>query len=258
MKKQVLLAGHRGNCVHAPENTMPAFKQALSFGVDMIETDIHMSKDGELFLMHDHTFNRTTNASGTTCETTWNQIKTFDAGSWFSSEYHGTLIPSLEEFLSFVKQTPSLWVNWELKDYPETAGLSFSKTCAERLIKKLSEYDLMDRSILNCFSAPILEYADEIADHRLPVHGQGISPTSRMKGEITRSPESYWTWACLYGHGTPLADQSNFDYCKELGIRPCVCIPDEEDLYREAIARGCEMFTSNDPQKAADILRKIL
>ncbi len=257
MSQKILLAGHRGNCTHGPENTMAAFEQALSYGVDMIETDIHMSKDGTLFLIHDPTLDRTTNGTGFTHETTWTQLKSLDAGSWYSPEYAGATLPLLDEFLTFMQKYPNLWVNWELKDYPENTGLAFARACAQRLIAKLEEYNVMDRSILNSFSAPVLEYADQLACHRLPIHGQGIAPTSRMKGQVARSPQSYWTWACLYGQNQPLADQNNFNSCKALGIRPCVCIADEEELYLQALDRGCEMFTSNDPKKAAGILKKL-
>ena len=60
----MLVAGHRGVRVGAPENTMEAFLMAAKAGVDMIETDTHMTKDGVIILMHDHTIDRTTSGTG--------------------------------------------------------------------------------------------------------------------------------------------------------------------------------------------------
>ena len=60
----MLVAGHRGVRVGAPENTMEAFLIAAKAGADMIETDTHMTKDGVIILMHDHTIDRTTSGSG--------------------------------------------------------------------------------------------------------------------------------------------------------------------------------------------------
>jgi len=62
----MLAAGHRGVREGAPENTMKAFHMAARAGVDMIETDIHMTKDGQIILMHDHTIDRTTSGTGLT------------------------------------------------------------------------------------------------------------------------------------------------------------------------------------------------
>ena len=50
---RIILAAHRGDRKCFPENTMPAFESALRFGVDMIETDVHMTRDGHLVLIHD-------------------------------------------------------------------------------------------------------------------------------------------------------------------------------------------------------------
>ena len=57
---RIILAAHRGDRFNYPENTMPAFESAVSLGVDMIETDVRMSKDGELVLMHIYQTNQCT------------------------------------------------------------------------------------------------------------------------------------------------------------------------------------------------------
>ena len=75
----VFVSGHRGECCFGLENTMYSFKHALSIGVDMIETDVHMTKDGHLILMHDESVERTTNVKGQIKELTLNEIKTLDA-----------------------------------------------------------------------------------------------------------------------------------------------------------------------------------
>ena len=52
---KIILAGHRGERTVVPENTLSAFRYALSCGVDAIETDFHLTKDGKLVIIHDHT-----------------------------------------------------------------------------------------------------------------------------------------------------------------------------------------------------------
>ncbi|EQB35167.1 hypothetical protein M948_18890 [Virgibacillus sp. CM-4] len=90
---------HRGASGHAPENTMAAFHKAFWMKADYIEVDVQMSKDGELVIIHDTTLDRTTDGSGLVSEHTLEEMKQLDAGSWFSNEYAGEKIPTLEEVL---------------------------------------------------------------------------------------------------------------------------------------------------------------
>ena len=61
-KNNIFVAAHRGLRATYPENTMEAFKAALEVGVDQLETDVRCSKDGELVLMHDLSYDNITNA----------------------------------------------------------------------------------------------------------------------------------------------------------------------------------------------------
>ena len=63
-KNAIPVAAHRGNSKYFPENTMVSFRSAVSLDPDMLEIDIHMTKDGEIIMMHDHTVDRTTNGTG--------------------------------------------------------------------------------------------------------------------------------------------------------------------------------------------------
>ena len=65
----VLKIGHRGACGYEPENTILSFKKALELNVDMIEMDIHLSKDNHAIVIHDETLDRTTNRKGRVSET---------------------------------------------------------------------------------------------------------------------------------------------------------------------------------------------
>jgi glycerophosphoryl diester phosphodiesterase len=96
------LVGHRGNASMCPENTMVSISSAIKLCVDRIEIDIHMTKDGQIILMHDRTLNRTTNGTGEVRDHTLDEIKQYDAGSWFSPEFAGEKIPTLDEILDLI------------------------------------------------------------------------------------------------------------------------------------------------------------
>lgn len=78
-ENKVFVSGHRGESCYGLENTMSAIRHAVSLGVDMIEIDVHMTKDGGLILMHDDDLCRTTNGTGLIREHTLEEILKLDA-----------------------------------------------------------------------------------------------------------------------------------------------------------------------------------
>lgn len=87
--------GHRGACGYEPENTLASFQKAIAMGVDAIELDVHLSRDGSLVVIHDPMVNRTTNGRGLVSKKTLEELKKLDAGK-------GEKIPTLQEVLDLV------------------------------------------------------------------------------------------------------------------------------------------------------------
>lgn len=91
---QVLNIAHRGARAFAPENTLPAFEKAKTFGCPMFEMDVHMSKDGELIVHHDDDLTRCTNVEAKfpgrstyyVSDFTYDELLRLDAGSWYVQE----------------------------------------------------------------------------------------------------------------------------------------------------------------------------
>lgn len=101
---QTLVVAHRGGAALAPENTLGAFENALKLGVDMVECDVHLSKDGELIVMHDFTVSRTTNGIGEIRELTLAEIKNLNAAARSTlTSWSPQTVPTLGEVLDLVK-----------------------------------------------------------------------------------------------------------------------------------------------------------
>lgn len=96
------IVAHRGASGTRPENTLPSFAEAVRVDSDVIELDVHLSKDGHLIVMHDEDVERTTNGKGLIREKTLAEIKKLNAGSWFSSAYQNTKVPTLKEVLDLL------------------------------------------------------------------------------------------------------------------------------------------------------------
>ena len=88
-KDNIFVAAHRGFSEKYPENTMEAMEAAVELGVDQLETDIRVTKDGELVLHHDYMVDRTTNGEGHVRDLTLEQIRKLDAGYKKSPRFKG-------------------------------------------------------------------------------------------------------------------------------------------------------------------------
>jgi glycerophosphoryl diester phosphodiesterase len=98
---------HRGDCAHAPENTLPAFRLALEKKADGIETDVRATRDGVPVLLHDANLKRTTGVDALVEELTWDDVRQLDAGILRGPAFAGTRVSRLDEFLAeFLPRIP--------------------------------------------------------------------------------------------------------------------------------------------------------
>lgn len=142
---------HRGSAGTHPENTMAAFKEAERVGADGIELDIQYTKDNKLAVIHDHLVDRTTNGTGAVRSFTLEEIQQLDAGSWFSDDFKGERISSLDEVLEWVKQT-NIILNIELK----YAALDY-ENYEEQVVKAIEDHDLVEQVVISSFNHPALK-----------------------------------------------------------------------------------------------------
>ncbi len=93
---------HRGAGKLAPENTLAAFRLGAAHGYRAFECDVKLSADGQPFLLHDSTLERTTSSSGSAGERPWTELSRLDAGSWHSRQFAGEPLPSLAAVAAFI------------------------------------------------------------------------------------------------------------------------------------------------------------
>lgn len=149
---------HRGASSDAPENTLAAFKLAIEQGCCGIELDVHMTRDGELVVIHDETLDRTTTGRGYIGQHTYRELQMLDAGSWFSSQYSNERIPRLIDVLDLMKGK-DLLLNIELKTgYIQYPGIE------DKLQHTLSQYD-SQLVIVSSFNHYSLRTLKQIAPH---------------------------------------------------------------------------------------------
>lgn len=120
---KTFIFAHRGNKAYYPENTMAAFKSALDLHSDGIELDVHLSKDGQLMVIHDETIDRTTNGVGKIKDMDVEQLKSFSAGLWFADRFENEKIPTLNEVFELLKEenfsgTLNIELKTDIEAYP--------------------------------------------------------------------------------------------------------------------------------------------
>lgn len=161
-----LVMAHQGGADLAPSNTLAAFHHAVELGVDMIELDIHQTKDGELVVIHDDTIDRTTNGEGKVNELTLAEIQSYDAGYYFkdlegsySYRGEGVVVPTLEEVFKAMPQDMRYTI--EIKD---TNHPDLYETIGEKLWQLMTQYNVETNVVIGSFDQNILRMMTDMTD----------------------------------------------------------------------------------------------
>ncbi|TQR29293.1 glycerophosphodiester phosphodiesterase [Lysinibacillus sphaericus] len=147
--------GHRGSMGTMPENTLLGFRHALDLGVDGIELDVQLTKDGELVVIHDEQIDRTTDGSGYVKDYTLAQLKQFSTGIKFShlalfdkNVWSKERIPTLEEVLELIVPY-QIELNIELK-----TNIFPYDGIQEKVIAIVNQFDYADKVVYSSFHLP--------------------------------------------------------------------------------------------------------
>lgn len=147
-QNKIDITAHRGASNIAPENTMAAIKQAVQLGADFAEIDVQQTKDGVLILCHDTDLKRVAGLDKKVWEVTYEEIKKLEVGSWFSEEFRGEKIPTLEEVLSYANGKIKL--NIELKKEKQREDLE------EKVVQLIQKYNFQNQCLVSSFGYDIL------------------------------------------------------------------------------------------------------
>ena len=262
--ENILVCGHRGDRVWGRENTMGAFRMAVEAGVDMLETDVRMTADGALVLMHDEAVDRTTDGTGLVCNLTLEQIRNLNAAvhSPFAAEPPATL----EELLDLAKAHPKLLLNIELKDYPTEGNEAFAYECCDKIAKTLENSGMGQRIWINSFDGRLLERIWK--QYGKTFHYHGFYPWFIL-GPMETDPESFIDVACMqhryqlpdgsvHKYEEPLCPKEWFDYLLQRGIMPLMAPSLREySKYDLAFSWGSRIVNPDDPYTMLRHLRQM-
>lgn len=247
--QNVKIISHRGANKYAPQNTLPAFEKSLLIGVDGFETDIHLTRDGVPVVCHNYTINDTSNGMGTISSYTLDELKNFDFGAYFASEFRGTRIPTLDEFLELTASSDIEIMNIELKSPKEK-----ETDIVEKTLKAVKEHNLFDRLIISSFDSKLLVKAKKL-DPRCKT-GYLYSPNSIDSPLLLIYPVAF---AKKIGADAlhPMDCYVNALYVKaahKAGIKVNVWTVDSEKKIRRMINYGVDGIITNCPDRVHKIM----
>ena len=133
----MIVWAHRGFSSRYPENTMVAFEAARDAGADGIETDVHLTKDGEVVVIHDENLLRTTGVDKKVCDCTLSEITKIKASKTMDDKFDA-YVPSFEEFCAFIKES-GMKANVELK-----TGVIYYPGIEEKVASLIKKYGIED------------------------------------------------------------------------------------------------------------------
>lgn len=134
------ITAHRGSSASAPENTVAALEQAVREMADRAEIDVQETLDGEVVLCHDSNLKRVAGISKKVSELTLEELKRLDVGSWFSVDYAGEQIPTLEEVMEYAKGRIDL--NIEIKNSGNDSALP------EKVTKLVEKHEMEEQCVI--------------------------------------------------------------------------------------------------------------
>ena len=150
---------HRGSSGTHPENTLAAFQHAAKLPIQGVEFDVHLTKDGELVVIHDEKINRTSTGKGFIKDLTLEELRTYDFGSWFSQEFKGEKLPLLSEVLQVFSDKIHR-INIELKtDVIAYEGI------VEKTLELVESMGLESRIVISSFNHDTLREVKRLAPH---------------------------------------------------------------------------------------------
>jgi glycerophosphoryl diester phosphodiesterase len=224
---------HRGASAFAPENTMAAFEKAVELGADVLELDLHLTRDNELVVIHDDLLDRTTDGRGPVHEASLKDLKRLDAGLWFGQGFVGQRIPTLAEVLDrFAGKVP---LALEIK-----AGSTFFPGIEEKVVSILRSHSAIEHSAVASF------------DHYALRRVKEVEPDLRTAALLVGRPVSI---SAIAGPGkadamaleASLVTRTEVEACRAAGLQLVVWVVNEPARMRHFIDLGVDGIITDRP-----------
>ena len=227
-----MIMAHRGFSAEAPENTLPAFQKCIDGEISAAELDVQMLKDGTIIVLHDDNFKRTTGLNKNVWEVTYDEIRDLDNGRFFSEEYAGTKIPTLEEVIRLAGSgKDKLYLNIEIKRNGHDDGIT------QKVVDIIEDNDYLGYCDVTSQDYRTLEEIREINPSVLTAYTSAIgigNIESLDAADIISIQETFATY-------------ENIDRIHRAGKHVFVWTVNEQDTMEKLVSLNVDAILTNDP-----------
>ncbi len=246
----------------APENTLPSFKRALEDGAQFVELDVWGSKEGEVVIIHDGSLDTTTNGRGRVDRYTLKELKTLEAGYWFTADggksypYRGQKIeiPTLKELFA---ELPQIRLIIEIKQ-PRPP-------IVKKVIETVRQAGKEDQVLLATEKDQIMkDIRRELQTSELSIatgfsYGEVAAFMSWLAGGKTndyRPSGQAFQIPCEY-NGMTLVSEPTLSAAHELGIEMFVWTVNEREQMRQLLELGVDGIITDYPARLRDLIAQM-
>lgn len=236
VKPKYKLVGHRGVAALKPENTLEGFKYSAELGLNWIETDARLTKDGVWVIMHDPTLDRTTNSSGEIANKNYNTIKNLETGLWFNPPVKNQKILTLNELLENCYDL-QLNINLEIKCEEKYDAKNWARSLNDFIKNNVPNF--FPIPLVSSFNLKFLQYLRKL-NANIPI------------GYLVESFEHNTIQIAIKNNFTTIhCDvknilQKNIDDCKKYNFPVLLYTVNDADVGRYWLNKGIDaIFTDN-------------
>ncbi len=238
-QRRPLVFAHRGAKLTAPENTLPAFEEAVRLGADGVELDVQYTLDGHLVVIHNRTLEATTNGTGRVTSHSLQELRALDAGSWFSPRFAGTHLPTLDEVLDLLRK--KLLVNIELKSMEtETSGIGVDVVAA------VKAQGMVEQVIISSFNPIALRRARQAGRE---IDG-ALLLAADLPGWMRSGLVRRWSKAVALHPELTMVNEAYLARAHKLGLPVRVWTVNDDADIRRMIDLGVDAIITDAPDRA--------
>ncbi|WP_353828855.1 glycerophosphodiester phosphodiesterase, partial [Agromyces sp. SYSU T0242] len=228
------IIGHRGDRSAAPENTMPALELAMD-ELAYVETDVRLTRDGVPVLFHDTGLDRVTGRDGRVEDLDLDELERLDAGAWYSGDWAGERIPTLDRFLAALAERDEARALVELK-------ATWTPSEVRVVLDLVERHGLRGRVVLQSFSVETLQSIRQVAP---------TTPRIMLIRELPADPVPMADELGLIGYGTTAASVTAapeaIDAAHAAGIAVLCYTLNTQDRWEEVSALGVDGIITDQP-----------
>ncbi|HYE32310.1 MAG TPA: glycerophosphodiester phosphodiesterase [Methylomirabilota bacterium] len=237
------IIAHRGASFDAPENSLTAMKVAWEQGADAIETDIHLSKDGKIVVMHDATLKRTAGVDRAVKDQVWAEMKDLDVGLWKGAQFRGEKLPTLESIFATIPDGKAIYTEIKSKEpdlLPELGRLMKESGKKPEQLKIITFHYDVAKAAKAMFSRHevywLHDYKEDPGTKQLPT----------IENLISKAKAANLDGLDL-NHRFPI-DKSFVEKVHGAGLKLCTWTVDDAAIAKSEVAAGVDGITTNRPE----------